>query len=182
MSYNKIDEVAVSIKRIFSTFCLGLAAVIGLTVLLIFLNIRSYYTLKGEELIGIIHYKKGETKVSLRFERIIKGKFVRRVNHTINGDEWGLVVEVLKWPDFLGAAPVYKVARLTSRCKDELTSSDRIDLGPGFLWTFLINYPKPILFIQAIKGEVVFTVPEEATKYYIYISQSGLMVERESGN
>lgn len=178
MSYAK----PVNIKRIFLALCLGLIVVLALIGVFIFLNIRSYYSLKGEELIGVVHCKSEKTKVSLKFERIIKGKFVRTMNYAVYGDEWVLIVEVLKWPDFLGVAPVYKVTRITSRHKDEITSSDCIDSGPGFLWAFLIKYPKSVPFIQAIKGEVTFPVPEETAKYYIYISQSGLMVERESGN
>lgn len=167
------------LKRIFSIIGFSLATVLGFTVLFIFLNIKNYYSLKGEELIGIVHCERGKTKISLKFERIIEGKTIRRVNYAINSDKWVLTVEVLKWPDFSGLTPVYRVARIASRDKNGVVNSDRIDPGSESLWSFLIKYPKIIPFLQAIRGEVSLPIIEETTKYYIYIRKSGLMVERK---
>ena len=161
-----------NIKKILSILCVVLVVMLGLSVLFIFLNMRNYYPLRGEELIGIVYCEREKTKTFLRFERIMENKVIRRVDHTLNSDEWILTVEVLKWADFLGLVPFYRVARIGDEER-----SDCIDPGLGSLWSFLIKHPKIIPFLQAIKGEVSLPIPEETTRYYIYIRESGLMVE-----
>jgi hypothetical protein len=104
---------------------------------------------------------------------------------TVNGDEWQLDARVLKWRGWatlLGLDAQYRLERLSGRYLDITQERDaprsvfRLSDNPGIdLWTWSIDHPRWVPFVDAVYGSATFLPMADAARYRVSLSQTGLL-------
>lgn len=172
-------------------FWTGVSSFLGSLVLLsgaalafvVATNLRTYSRLSYEEPVADMIFKTlGPKRYQATLVRIPSGEMQV---FTLNGDEWQLDARVLKWrgwANLLGLDAQYRLERLTGRYRDieqERTAPRSVyplSDNPGIdLWTWSIDYPTWLPFVDAVYGSATYLPMAEGARYRVSLSQTGLL-------
>lgn len=105
----------------------------------------------------------------------------------LNGDQWALEGDILKWDDwlnFLGIHTMYKLTRVRGRYvnyQDEMSRTPSVfslvqkEERPQ--WRWLYKYGHRLRFVSAVYGNTVYTYPSEENIFEIHVTTSGFIVQ-----
>lgn len=110
------------------------------------------------------------------------------VSASLHGDEWQLDARVIKWKPTaieLGAAPLYRVERLSGRYRNaeqaQTTAPSVIDLGGDSvldLWQLKQRFPRWLPWIDADYGSAAYLPLVDGARYSVSLSPLGGLVAR----
>jgi hypothetical protein len=152
--------------------------------LLITLNINSYLSLTQTQKIATISFTKISKKKYKAVLKLIDG---RNESYTLQGDQWMLSTQILKWQpiasSFLHLKTLYRLYRLSGHYNDidqetyshrsiySLSSYQKLDL-----WKWIKHSPKwSNWLINACYGNAVFMPMGNKFKYNIFLGYDGLI-------
>ncbi len=154
--------------------------------------LRSYRSFSDRELVARLH----AVRISLSPPRMqvtfLNGGAPELDNRQfeMDGDQWALEGNVLKWADWLGVLGLqanYKLTRLRSRYLDanderEKPASVHVlsDETAGGAWQWLFRRGESLPFVQAVYGNSVYAFPETEKVFHVYVAASGFMIEPAS--
>lgn len=105
----------------------------------------------------------------------------------LNGDQWAVEGNVLKWDDWLnfaGLHTMYKITRVRGRyvsVEDERSQIPSVyslvEPEETSRWRWLFRYGHQLRFVDAVYGNTVFTYPSKKNVYEIYVTTSGFIAK-----
>ncbi|MDA7742050.1 hypothetical protein N8865_00370 [Francisellaceae bacterium] len=156
---------------------------LAVSLFLIVFNLKTYFALTHEQTIGTISFVKIKPQHYQANLSLSNGK---AYSYLIDGDQWMLSSQVLKWKpiaNFIGLHTLYRLDRISGRYNDldqaihgkrtvyDLQSSQKLDL-----WTLTKNAPKwGNWLVDAEYGNAVFMPMGNHLKYQISLGQDGLI-------
>lgn len=104
----------------------------------------------------------------------------------VNGDQWALEGDVVKWDEWLNFAGLHTMFKLTrvrgrfEKTADELSNAASVyslvarEERPEWRWLYKNGYR--MRFVDAVYGSTVFTYPDPAKTFLVYVTTSGFAV------
>jgi len=150
--------------------------------------IQSYKSFTKEELVAEIRCVPLEDRSDSMFLEISKiegGRKLSSQEFILNGDQWALEGDVLKWDDwlnFIGFHTMFKLTRLRGRFvnyEDEISQKPSVfslvksENNPK--WRWLYKYGHKLRFVSAVYGNTVYTYPAKGKVYEVYVTTSGFI-------
>jgi hypothetical protein len=127
----------------------------------------------------------GASTLYLELTLIQDGEKMETRDFLINGDQWALEGDILKWDDwmnFLGIHTMYKLTRVRGRF---INYQDEIEQTPSVYslvekeerpqWRWLYQYGHKLRFVSAVYGNTVYTFPSQEYIYEVYVTTSGFI-------
>ncbi|NIR52867.1 hypothetical protein GWO43_30080, partial [candidate division KSB1 bacterium] len=165
---------------------------VSAAVLFLAAFIQSYDRFTHKELVAEVHcmaLEEGDGTASMYLELtpFSDGERQKTLKFLLNGDQWALEGDILKWDDFmnfLGIHTMYKLTRIRGRY---INYQDEISRKPSVYsliekeerpeWRWLYKYGHKLRFVDAVYGNTVFTYPSETNVYEVYVTTSGFIVD-----
>ncbi|MFQ5604453.1 MAG: hypothetical protein ACE5HS_14380 [bacterium] len=186
---NRFERV--SFTRNISQFTLTfLWIAVSAAVLFLAAFIQSYQKFTRNVLVAevrCIPLADSENSLYLQYTPVKDGKLQTPQTFLLNGDQWALEGQILKWDDwlnFFGVHTMFKMTRVRGRY---VNFQDEIDNPPSVYslveheedpqWRWLFKYGHKIRFVTAVYGNTVFTYPSTNQVYEIFVSTSGFMAK-----
>ena len=103
-----------------------------------------------------------------------------------NADEWVMESRIVQWKSWLGitgARSYFQLERISGRYLDieKEKTMPRIVYGlygqPDEIWEILYKYQRLIPLIEAVYGSSAFVRFENGKKFYVYVTNTGLMIK-----
>ena len=104
----------------------------------------------------------------------------------INGDQWVLEGDILKWDDwlnFMGLHTRYRLTRIRGRylrtideMKEQPTIYSLVENENHPLWRFLYDYGPELPMVSTVYGNAVFQTSGKEKRFMIYVGISGFIV------
>lgn len=174
------------LKYLFWMFAfLALLAFLGLLA-----GLRSYQVFTQEELVAIVEIESPPRSSSYQFllkmTPVAQGVAAYPQLFPMQGDQWAVAGEILKWHpwlNFVGVKNCHQLTRLNSRylkVADELNapkSAYDLNGGSGFLWPILYRMQKYIPFVEAVYGNAVHTLAQPQSRWGVYVTLSGYLIK-----
>lgn len=145
-------------------------------------NVWTYHRLSDEISVASIGFTKEGPK---RFLAIITSEGQPTRQLTLEGDEWQLDARLITWKPWarlLGAAPMYRLDRLSGRYRDieqarsRPVSAHALTINPGIdLWAFARDGGDWVPGVDAAYGTAVFLPMADGAKYRVTLSSHGLV-------
>jgi hypothetical protein len=151
--------------------------------------IQSYQSFTRQELVARVKCVPLENEQSLQMEltMVQEGQNGITKQFILNGDQWAIEGDILKWDDwtnFMGLHTMYKLTRVRGRfvnVQEEVSRSPSVyslverEEDPN--WRWLYKYGHKLPFVTAVYGNTVFTYPSEENVYEIYVTTSGFIAK-----
>ncbi len=167
---------------------LTLTAMVLLTTLLF---LRSFHVFTQKQLVATIQCypaRDSDANFEIQLDRIIKGQPQLAGRYKIKGQQWAIGGNIIKWEpwvSFLGMETMYRLGRLEGRyirASDQQTSPQTVysltkDEHSPF-WNFIDRFGEMLPFIDAGYGNTTFNQPDYNETFYIYVTESGFMAQR----
>jgi hypothetical protein len=154
--------------------------------------LRSYKNFTSRELVARIHCLPLSTTPP-RMQLTLLGDVASTVETNqfeIDGDQWTIEGNVLKWSDWLslfGLRANYKLTRVRGRYLDtqqEQESKSSVfalsDETSDKMWSWLFRRGETLPLVQAVYGNSVYTYPDANKIFNLYVTIDGFMLETES--
>ena len=153
--------------------------------------IQSYRNFTKEELVAEVRcvpLQEDET-AALHFELtpVLAGQRLTPSAFLLNGDQWALEGDILKWDNWLNFAGIhtmYKITRVRGRYvnyEDEInrkpTVYSLVEREDDPRWRWLYKYGHRLRFVDAVYGNTVYTYPSPENVFEVYVSTSGFTVK-----
>ncbi len=160
--------------------------------LLLFLAafIQSYQAFTKNELVAEVRCRSLEDSTNsllLELTTIDDGQIKARQEFRLNGDQWALEGDILKWDDwlnFVGVHTMFKLTRVRGRFvnyQDEISERPSVyslvEYEDDPRWRWLYKYGYKIRFVKAVYGNTIYTYPSEKDTYEIYVTTSGFFAK-----
>ncbi|RMF61178.1 MAG: hypothetical protein D6743_13900, partial [Calditrichaeota bacterium] len=179
----------VSVSRNVFRFGLTFLWIAGsMAVLFLAAFIQSYHAFTREELVAEVRcvpLSDDGASMQLELTPVYAGKRGMPRTFILNGDQWALEGNILKWDDWLnfaGLHTMYKLTRVRGRYESYL---DEVNQPPSVYslvereddprWRWLYKYGHRLRFVSAVYGNTVYTYPSEKYTYEIYVTTSGFI-------
>ena len=104
----------------------------------------------------------------------------------INGDQWMLEGDIIKWDswlNFLGIHTRYRLSRIRGRylkTEDEIEKTPSIfslvEKGSIPFWEYFYEYGHHFPFVSTVYGNAAFQTAKENKKFLVYVSTSGFVI------
>lgn len=123
----------------------------------------------------------------LTLTQMAGGKKMPPEGFLLQGDQWAIEGDVIKWDkwlNFAGLHTMFKLTRVRGRFEktaDELTKVPTVyslvadEERPGWRWLYRNGYR--LRFIDAVYGNTVYTYPDRERTYLVYVTTSGFTVD-----
>jgi hypothetical protein len=172
----------------FVILILTLTAMVLLTTLLF---LRSFHVFTQKQLVAMIQCypaRDSDANFEIQLDRIIKGQPQPAGRYEIKGQQWAIGGNIIKWEpwvSFLGMETMYRLSRLEGRyikASDQQTSPQTVysltkaEQSP--FWNFVDRFGEELPFIDAGYGNTTFNRPDYNETFYIYVTESGFMAQR----
>lgn len=150
--------------------------------------IQSYKSFTKEELVAEVRcvpLEDSSSSMSLKITEIEGGQKLDSREFILNGDQWALEGDVLKWDDwlnFIGLHTMFKLTRVRGRFvnyEDEISKKPSVyslvssENNPK--WRWLYKYGHKLRFVSAVYGNTVYTYPAKERLYEVYVTTSGFI-------
>lgn len=109
--------------------------------------------------------------------------------YTIQGDQWMVEGDILKWDNwlnFLGLRTRYRLTRLQGRyirTEEELRKPRSVyslvdeEIHPS--WKYLYRFGQRLPFVSTVYGSAAFQMSGDHSRYTVYVGTSGFLVRQE---
>ena len=154
-------------------------------------GIRSYSAFTREELVAIVACEPAPAGSDHRFLLTVRqlklGAPAREEKFPMQGEQWMIGGDILKWPPwlvFLGAQPCHKLTRLSSRylaAGDELKrprSAYDLNGGTPLVWRWLYRFGEELPLVDAVYGNAAYTDARPGGRWGVYVTHSGYLIRR----
>lgn len=151
--------------------------------------IQSYQSFTRVKLVAIVRCLPLEKANSMQLEltSIKAGHIGITERFNLNGDQWAVEGDILKWNDWLNFVGMHTMFKLTRVRGRYLTTQDEISHSPSVYslvedeenpnWRWLYKYGHKLPFVTAVYGNTVFTYPSKDNVYEIYVTTSGFIAK-----
>ena len=175
-------------RNLFRFMVVFLWIAVSAAVLFLAAFIQSYKSFTKEELIAEIRcvsLEDGSDTMVLDISKIEGGQKLSSQEFMLNGDQWALEGDVLKWDDwlnFVGLHTMFKLTRVRGRFvnyEDEISQKPSVfslvksESNPK--WRWLYKYGYKLRFVSAVYGNTVYTYPAKGKVYEVYVTTSGFI-------
>lgn len=175
-------------RNLFRFMVVFLWIAVSAAVLFLAAFIQSYKSFTKEELIAEIRcvsLEDGSDTMVLDINKIEGGQKLSSQEFILNGDQWALEGDVLKWDDwlnFVGLHTMFKLTRVRGRFvnyEDEISQKPSVfslvksESNPK--WRWLYKYGYKLRFVSAVYGNTVYTYPAKGKVYEVYVTTSGFI-------
>ncbi|HEX9653433.1 MAG TPA: hypothetical protein VGA99_06960 [bacterium] len=164
---------------------------VSAAVLFLAAFIQSYRNFTKEELVAEVRCVpvQGDGAVTMHLELIpvSAGQRLSPRVFLLNGDQWALEGDILKWDDWLNFAGIhtmYKLTRVRGRYvdfEDEMNQKrsvfSLVEREDDPRWRWLYKYGHRLRFVDAVYGNTVYTYPLQDNAFEVYVSTSGFTVK-----
>jgi len=169
-----------------------LIAVLGMLLFAGFFT-RSYYAFTYEKPIAEIFVEGTgqEKKARITLIQFVSPDLQITRKYLINGDQWMLEGDILKWDNwlnFIGVKTRYRLTRIRGRflrTEDELTRQQTVyslvDNENHPLWRYLYEFGPELPFVSTVYGNAVFQMSDKEKRFMVAVGTSGFLV-REISN
>jgi hypothetical protein len=165
-------------------------AVFGMILFLGFF-LRSYYVFTLEKPVAEIMVEKTEqpnrSLVTLHQNVTPDSQVVQKF--MINGDQWMLEGDIIKWDSWLNFVGIHTRYRLTRIRGRYLQIEEEVEKTPSIfsltekesipLWEYFYEYGHHFPFVSTVYGNAAFQTAKENKKFLIYISTSGFVIREQ---
>jgi len=128
-----------------------------------------------------------ENAMLLKLTPVVGGVRQEQQGFVLQGDQWALEGDILKWDDwmnFAGLHTMYRLTRLRGRYLDlekEKNANKQIyslvENEIGMRWQWLYQYGYRLRFVNSVYGSTVYTYPADDKVYHVFVTTSGFSVE-----
>ena len=175
-------------RNLFRFMVVFLWIAVSAAVLFLAAFIQSYKSFTKEELIAEIRcvsLEDGSDTMVLDISKIEGGQKLSSQEFILNGDQWALEGDVLKWDDWLNFVGLHTMFKLTRVCGRVVNYEDEISQKPSVFslvksesnpkWRWLYKYGYKLRFVSAVYGNTVYTYPAKGKVYEVYVTTSGFI-------
>lgn len=167
-----------------------LTAVGGMFLFLGFFFI-AYHNFTYEEKVAVVEIEPVDAqKCNLIIEEFLGDGKSNRYRFEIEGDQWMIEGDILKWEDyvnFLGLHTRYRLNRVRGRyikTKDEITNSPTVhslvEDEEDFLWNILYDAGHKLPFVSTVYGNAAFQMIDKPKRFDVFVTTSGFMLKESS--
>lgn len=173
------------VRRLF-WIAAALALAAGLAV---FAGLRSYRAFTHEELVATVECRPAPAGAGYAFllgiRQVERGVPGPEEAFPMQGEQWMLGGDILKWAPWLtslGAKPVHKLTRLDSRRwkAGEETALPRtaydLNGGSSALWRWLHRFGPSLPLVDAVYGNAAYTDARPGGRWGVYATHSGYLI------
>jgi hypothetical protein len=150
----------------------------------------AYHNFTYEEKVAVVEVVPiDEQKCNLIIEEFLEDGKSNLYRFEIEGDQWMIEGDILKWEDyvnFLGLHTRYRLNRVRGRyikTKDEITNSPTvhslIEDEEDFLWGILYDAGHKLPFVNTVYGNATFQMVDKPKRFDVFVTTSAFML-RES--
>lgn len=153
--------------------------------------IQSYQNFTKEELVAEVRcvplQENGAASMHLELIPVQAGQRLPPRSFLLNGDQWALEGDILKWDDWLNFAGIHTMYKLTRIRGRYVNYQDEINQPPSVYslveqeddprWRWLYKYGHQLRFVDAVYGNTVYTYPSQQNIFEVYVSTSGFTVK-----
>lgn len=169
------------------TLIILLIAVFGMLLFAGFFT-RAYYTFTFEKPIAEIFIEGTgeEKKARITLIQFVPSDSQVTKKFLINGDQWMLEGDILKWDNwlnFFGVQTLYRLTRIRGRylrTEDELikqqTVYSLVENENHPIWRYLYEFGPKLPFVSTVYGNAVFQMSDEKKRFLVAVSTSGFLV------
>ena len=175
-------------RNLFRFMAVFLWIAVSAAVLFLAAFIQSYKSFTKEELVAEVRcvpLEDGSGSIYLEISEIEGGRKRGSQEFILNGDQWALEGDVLKWDDwlnFVGLHTMFKLTRVRGRFvnyEDEISQKPSVfslvksESNPK--WRWLYKYGYKLRFVSAVYGNTVYTYPAKGKVFEVYVTTSGFI-------
>jgi hypothetical protein len=106
----------------------------------------------------------------------------------VQGDQWVIEGDILKWEDwlnFVGLHTRYRLTRLRGRYLNTRMERQKgtsvyslVEREDNVGWSYLYRYGQQLPFVNTVYGSAAFQLSGSQERYLVYVSASGLVVRK----
>ena len=172
--------------RWFFTLLLILALAAGLSLSV---ALRSYRIFGQEELVAVVECAPPAPGPGQRFllkvRLVSRGAPGREETYLMQGEQWTVSGDILKWEpwlSFMGVKPVHKLTRLSSRYlaagRESAGPHSVYDLNGGSppLWRWLHRFGPALPLVDAVYGSAAYTDARPGARWGVHVTHSGYLI------
>lgn len=172
--------------------CLTVIFLILVFLCLLFFTayLRAYQAFTGEELVAVVEIEPADqTNASfiLNFTPVKKGQRDSTIQLPINGDQWVVGGDIVRWKDaftFLGLKSMYRLYRVEGQYLQGSDTKEKPSVhfvgkgGDNTLWNQLYKIGNRIFFVSGVFGAKVFNYPSYNSYFEIYVTEDGFVMKK----
>lgn len=157
--------------------------------------LRAYQAFDHEELIGRLECQTAQGKTQgflLTFTPVVKGKEQTAIKYNINGDQWVVGGDIVKWKsflNFLGLKSMYRLTMLEGQYLKENAGQGKEPTIYYFgdntnerFWEKMYQAGNKLFVVSGVYGAKVYNYPGYDSYYEIYVTEDGYIVKKKSLN
>lgn len=181
------------IKGLFRCTCGLVPLLAGVVLILLAINLQTYARLVSEQPVADLHF---ERVADQRYTVSMTYPDGRLERYQIEGDDWRLEAQFLKWKGWatvLGLEPQFRLERLAGRYHDidqerraehsVIALSAQNGLPEELdLWAFAKRRPHWVPMIDASYGSATYLPMRNGTSYAVTVTNSGLIAREVAAN
>ena len=154
-----------------------------------FAGLRSYRAFTQEELVAAVECQAAppgaDHRFLLRIRPVARGAPGPEQSFPMQGEQWTLGGDILKWAPWLtalGARPAHKLTRLESRylaAEEEATrprSAYDLNGGTSPIWRWLHRFGPSLPLVDAVYGNAAYTDARPGGRWGVYVTPSGYLI------
>lgn len=153
--------------------------------------IQSYQSFTKEELVAEVRcaplQQDGAAAMHFELTPVVSNQRLPARTFLLNGDQWALEGDILKWDAWLNFAGIHTMYKLTRVRGRFVNYEDEINNRPSVYslvereddprWRWLYKYGHRLRFVDAVYGNTVYTYPSAESVFEVYVSTTGFMVK-----
>lgn len=151
----------------------------------------AYHNFTYEEKVAVVQVEPIEDqKCNLFIEEFLEDGKSNRYRFEIEGDQWMIEGDILKWEDYanlLGLHTRYRLNRVRGRyfeTKDEVsnlpTIHSLVEDEEDFLWNILYDVGQKLPFVNTVYGNAAYQLTNKPKKFDVFVTTSGFSIKEVS--
>ncbi len=153
-------------------------------------GLRSYQVFTHEEQVAIVRCEAAPKGAQYRFligvAPVQRGAPSSMRSFPLQGDQWSIGGDILKWHPWLNLVGIRSCHRLTRVSGRYLKAEDEVnkprsayDLNGGTdpFWRWLYRHGQWIPFVEAVYGNAAYTMAQPGTQWGVYVTVSGYLIK-----
>lgn len=157
--------------------------------LALFAGLRSFRAFTHEELVALVECELAPPGAGHRFvlkvRQVAGGVPGPEENYPMEGEQWMLGGDILKWAPWLtamGIRPVHKLTRLDSRRlaagqeRDRPRTAYDLNGGSSQVWRWLHRFGPSLPLVDAVYGNAAYTDARPGGRWGVHVTHSGYLI------
>ncbi len=155
-----------------------------------FISLRSFRVFSQEELVATVRCEALSRRESsgfvLVFTPLVQGIPGTPRRFSLQGDQWTLGGDILKWRrwvNLLGLRNCHRLTRVSSRylkaSSETAQPPSAYDLngGTSAFWLWLYRWGVTLPFVEAVYGNAAYTLAQPGSQWGVYVTYSGYLIK-----